>query len=213
MNIGDAILLRTRSKQLVRRSDFLVEGFLGKYWLDLLLFLALLLACAALWRDAHIRPPQTPLVAGERGLPPFHVIQIADLRLKGQGSTPPPVERAADVVGRYCFQFVPAGAVIDPAKLSQGDRLSNQLSGRLLVGLKVQATNLFVGMNPPFLAALTGAPAERGTAALLEREVIVLDLQTQGDGLAAVLAVSASDQPNLAAFIARNDLRLVADPR
>jgi hypothetical protein len=212
MNNGNPILLRRRAKQFVRRSNFLATGLWGQYALDVVLDIALCLAVAALLRDRQVRPPQAPLVAGQRGLPPFHVIQLADLRVK-DGDAPPTAERAADVLGRYAFQFVKAGDVIDPDKLSRGDRLSNQLEGRILVGLKVKATNVFAGMNPPFTASLTGAPAERGTTTLLVRDLTVLDLQTQGDGLAAVLAVPAADQPTLAAFIGRSDLLLVADHR
>lgn len=212
MTNGNLLLLRRRTQQLVRRTDFLVTGLWGHYWLDLALLIALGLALLAMYRDAHLHPP-TPLVAGQRGLPPFHVIQLGDLRLKGHGDTPPPAERAAGAVGRYAFQFVPAGDVIDLKKLSRGDRFSTELNGRVLLGLKVKATNLFTGMNPPFTASLAGAPSERGTTTLLERDVIVLDLQKQGDGLAAVLAVPAADEPTLAAFIARSDLLLVADRR
>ena len=196
----------------IRRSNSLVTGLWGQYALDVVLFIALCLAVAALLRDGQLLPPQAPLVASQSGIQPFHVIQLADLRVKG-GDTSPTAERAADVLGRYSFQFVKAGDVIDPNKLSRGDRLSKQLEGRMLVGLKVQATSLFAGMNPPFTASLTGAPTERGTTTLLERDLIVLNLQTQGDGLAAVLAVPSADQPTLAAFIGRSNLLLVADHR
>jgi hypothetical protein len=213
MENGNPILLRRRAKQFVRRSDVLVSGVWGKFWLDGVLVIALCLACAALWRDAHRSSPPTPLVVGQRGLLPFHVIQLADLRLKDQGDTPPSTERAAEVVGRYAFHFVKAGDVIAPKQLSRGDRLSNELDGRILVGLKVRATNLFAGMNPPFTASLIGAASERGTTTLLERDLIVLDLQTQGDGSVAVVAVPSADQPTLAAFIGRSDLLLVAERR
>ncbi len=210
MNNGNAIAVRGRAKLLVLSSDFLMAGFRTQYWIDVMLLAALLLAVAALRRDAHTPPP---LVAGPHGLQPFHIIQRADLLLKGHADAPPSAKEAADAVGRYSFQFVKAGDGIDARQLSQGDRLTTELKGRVLLGLKIQPTNLFAGMKPPFTASLTGAPSERATTTLFEKDVIVLDLQTQNDGVAAVLAVPAADQPTLAAFIGRSNLLLVADQR
>lgn len=213
MQGGNPVLLRKRSRQLVRRSDFLTGGLLGKFWLDLLLLVMLFLVVAALWRDAHIRPPQPALVAKPGGILPFHVIQPGDLRLDGQENTRPPSDRAAALAGRYSFTFVCAGAVVDPKQLSSGERLTNELDARVLMQLRVRQTSLFAGVNPPFAASLAGSPTERGTTVLLEKDLFVLDLQKDGGAMAAIVAVPAADEPTLAGFLARSDLLLVAAPR
>jgi hypothetical protein len=205
--------LRRDSKQLFRRSDLLIDGFWGRYWLDLLLLVAVIMAGAALLRDARTRPPQRELIANKNGLVPFHIIAREDLRLAGMGDTPPPEERTGAVVGRYSFTYLAGGAKIDTKQLSSRALSPADMKNRVLMRLKVQATTLFAGMKPPYTASLMGSPAEHGTAALLEQDLLVLDLQNDGNSMAAVLAVPRSDQPTLAAFIARTDLLLVVDGR
>jgi hypothetical protein len=207
------LALRRDSRRLIRNSDLLTDGFWGRYWLDVALLIALVLVCLALLRDAHIPAAQKRLIASKNGILPFHLIEIADVRLEGMNDTLPPPERTADVVGRYPFTYVPGGAAINSNQLSSSALSPHELSDRVLVRLKVQATTLFAGMKPPFRASLMGSPSEHGTTVLLERDVIVLDLQQEGDSMAAVLAVRSADEPMLAAFIARSDLLLVVGRR
>jgi hypothetical protein len=207
------VLLRKRARLLGRRSDFLTGGLLGKIWLDLLLVVMLFLVVDALWRDANIHPLQPALVAKPGGILPFHVIQPGDLRLDGQDDTSPPPDRAAALAGRYAFTFVRAGAVVDPKQLSSGERLTDELNARALMQLRVRQTSLFTGMNPPFAASLAGSPTERGTTVLLEKDLLVLDLQKDSDSMAAIVAVPSADEATLAGLLARNDLLLVAGPR
>jgi hypothetical protein len=173
----------------------------------------LVLICLALWRDAHIPCPEKPLVAKKGGIEPFHVIGIADLRLTCESDTTPSAKRAGTMVGRYSFEYLKSCEPMDVGRLSSGDRLSGELKDRVLVRLKVQPTSLFHGMNPPFRAVVVGSPSERGTTALLENDLIVMDLQKDGDGWGAVLAVPSADEPTLVTFMSRSDLLLAAEHR
>jgi hypothetical protein len=78
------------------------------------------------------------------------------------------------------------------------------------VRLKVQLTTIFSGMHPPFRAALMVAPRERATTALLLNDLMVLDLQKEGDGLSAVVAIAPADESALASYAARSDILLIA---
>lgn len=205
-------ILVKRATAIFRRSDFLTNGLLGKVWLELLLVLIVLLVAAALWRDAHTNlEPQ--LVAKPGGILPFHVIQLADLRLEHQETTVPSTKGAKDLIGRYAFTYLPSGKPVNPSQLSQGARLSKELEGRVLIQLNVRPTQVFNGMKPPFRASLLASPAERGTTVLFQKDVLVLDLQPSTDGSRAVVALSASDAPGAAGFFSRTDLLLVADSR
>jgi hypothetical protein len=170
----------------------------------------LILVLAGLWRDAHVPVPEKRVLAKSGGLEPFHVIELADLRLTCQSDAPPSPQLAAKIVGRYSSEYLEACATIDPKSLSSGAQLSTELNNRILVRHKVQATNVFAGMHPPFKAGLMGSPRERATTALIVNDLLVLDLRKDGDGLAVVVAVPAADEPTLASFVARSDLLLVS---
>ena len=172
-------VLWTESKHLLRRSRYLVGGGWRKYWFDCAVFLALVLVGAGLWRDAH-EPGRVIVKNG--GLKPFHVIAPTDLRISCQSNTPPPSQLSAKIVGRYSSEYLPSCSLIDPKRLSKGAPLTNELDDRIVVRLKVQATNLFAGMHPPFKATVLAAPRERATTALLLNDVIVLDIQKDGEG-------------------------------
>jgi hypothetical protein len=172
------------------------------------------LVVAALCRDA-LHPPENPLVAKPGGIPPFHVLKLEDMRLDSKKDTPPSATRAGSLVGRYAFTYVPGGSAVDPSRLSLGPLLTTELDGRVLLQLKVQPTSLFAGMNPPFRASLAGLPTERGATVLLEKDLLVLDLHTDGNGnaMAAIVAVPAADEPTLAGFLGRSELLLEAEHR
>ena len=180
----------------------------GEYWFDCAVFLALVLVGAGLWRDAH-EPGRVIVKNG--GLKPFHVIAPTDLRISCQSNTPPPSQLSAKIVGRYSSEYLPSCSLIDPKRLSKGAPLTNELDDRIVVRLKVQATNLFAGMHPPFKATVLAAPRERATTALLLNDVIVLDLQKDGEGASAVVALPSADAPTLTSFVAHSDLFLVTE--
>jgi hypothetical protein len=201
-------LLEIIAQVVARRSRSLIWPQLRRHTLDLVVLVVMLAVGAALWRDYHLSQ-KAIAIAGPSGILPFHVIRTSDLASKG----PKPTDGFADVVGRYSAEYVPPGSRILVEKLSQGPRLTAELNDRFLVRLKVQTTNLFAGMNPPFRAALQVAPHERGTGALVLNDVFVLDMQEKSDGPSAVLAVLSADESTLAAFMARSDFFLVARQR
>jgi hypothetical protein len=208
-------VVRQSSKDFLARSHSFLDGHLRNYALDALLLIVLVLGIAALWRDFHVSPPKAPgsaAVGRNGGLEPFHVIAPSDLLLSCQSRNPPSQEIAGTIVGRYSTEYLKACAPIDATKLSSGPRLSTELNGRIVVRLKVQPTTVFTGMPPPYKAALMVSSRERGTATLFLNDIMVLDLQKDADGTSAVLAILASDESTLAAFIARSDLFLVAGP-
>jgi hypothetical protein len=202
-----------KSKQLLRRSHYFTEGGWRKYWFDCILLLILVLILAGLRRDARLTPPESGIIAKRGGLEPFHVIELADLRLTCQSEALPLVERATQIIGHYSFNYLGGCAAIDPKRLSSGARLTNELDTLVLVRIKVQPTTLFSGMQPPFRAALMCSPRERDTTALLFNDLMVLDLEKNGDQLSIVVAIPSDEEPTLASFIARSDLLLVSGHR
>jgi hypothetical protein len=208
--IISATLLQ-RSKVLFRKSDSFTQGGWGKYWFDFLVLVVALLIGAGLWRDAHF--PINQVVAKGGGIEPFHVIELSDLRITCQSSILPSSNLAAELVGRYSTEYLESCAPIDPKRLSSGPRLSTELKDRILLELKVHATSLFNGMHPPFRAALMGSPRAPATTALLVNDLIVLNMQKDGDGLSVVVAAPYADEATLASFAARSDLFLVMHVR
>jgi hypothetical protein len=174
----------------------------------LVLFSALLVL-AGIWRDIHV-PAPGQAVAGKSGIAPFHIIAEADFRLSCKSNDSPSPELAGTIIGHYSSEYLKPCAPIDPKKLSSGPRLSTEINGRILVRLKVQATTIFNGMRPPFRASLMVSPRERATTALLLNDLMILDLQKDGDGLSAVIAIAPADELALASYVARSDLLLVA---
>lgn len=193
------------------RAGSVVQPSYRSHALDVLLVAVALLAGIAVWRDFHVPSvPDVPDVIVQRsgGLPPFHVIVPADLALAKPSASATSI--IGDFSGRYSRVYVAFGKTISRENLSNRLQLSTELNDRIIVRLKTQSTNLFSGMAPPYRAALIAAPHERGTSALFLNDVFVLDLQADGDGLAAVLALPSSEESLLAAFMARSDFFLVA---
>lgn len=204
-------ILRITAQVTAPRAGSILQASYREHALDLLIVAAVLLAGLAVWRDLYFpKIPNVPEVVVQRsgGLPPFHVIVPTDVALAKSGTSQSGILR--DFIGRYSPVYIATGKAISKEKLSKGLRLSTELNDRMIVRLKTQRTNLFSEMAPPYRAALLAAPHERGTSALFLNDVFVLDLQTDGDGLAAVLAVPSSDESTLAAFMARSDFFLVA---
>jgi hypothetical protein len=178
------------------------------------LVVAIVFAGAAVWRDLHVaKAPEAPDVVVKRpdGLAPYHVIAPADVALNKPSAKQASI--LGDVSGRYSSVYVAVDKALEKEKLSKGPRLSTELNERVIVRVKTQASNVFSGMAPPYRAALIVAPHDRGTSALFLNDVYVLDLQPDGDGLAAVLALSSSDEPTFAAFMASSDFILAVHER
>jgi hypothetical protein len=204
-----ASVVLQRSKRFVRRSRSFTEGRFRKHALDFLVLLFALLLLTGIWRDIHVPVPGRA-VAGKSGIAPFHVIAGTDFRLSCKNDDSPSPEFAGTIIGHYSSEYLKPCAPIDPKKLSSGPGLSSETNGRILVRLKVQATTIFNGMRPPFRAALMVSPRERATTALLLNDLMVLDLQKDGDGLSAVVAITPADELALASYVARSDLLLIA---
>ncbi len=203
-----ATVVLRRSTRFLRRSRSFTEGSLRKHGLDFLVLICTLLLLAGLWRDLHVLPPGQ-VVVGKSGIGPFHVITDSDLRLSCKNNDSPAPEFVGTLIGHYSLEYLKPCDSIDPKKLSSGPPLSTELNGRILVRLKVQVTTIFSGMHPPFRASLMVAPRERATTALLLNDLMVLDLQKEGDGLSIVVAIAPADATALASYVARSDLLLI----
>jgi hypothetical protein len=203
-----ARILHITAQVLKRRSRPVLENAYRGRAIDVVLVALVLLVAAALWRDYYVPEDPKVLVQRSGGLPPFHVIVPADIRFTRAGDNGPDV--LAKFVGHYSTKYLSSGHLIVPKALSAGAQLSSELNDRFIVRLKAQPTNLFSGMAPPFRAALLAAPHDRGASALFVDDVLVLDLQTDGDSLSVVLALPTSDESTLAAFMAHSDFLLVA---
>jgi hypothetical protein len=204
-----ASVVQQRSKRFLRRSRSFTEGNFRKHGLDFFVLFFALLLLAGIWRDIRVPAPGRAVV-GKSGIAPFHVIADGDFRLSCKNNDSPSPEFARTITGHYSSEYLKPCDPIDPKKLSSGPRLSTEINGRILVRLKVQATAIFNGMRPPFRAALMVSPRERATTALLLNDLMVLDLQKDGDGLSAIVAIAPADELALASYVARSDLLLVA---
>jgi hypothetical protein len=208
-SIVASVVLR-RSKRFLRRSRSFTEGSFRKHGLDFFVLFCALLLLAGLCRDLNVPLPGRAVV-GKSGIAPFHVIANSDLRLSCKNNDSPAPEFARTIVGHYSAVYLKPCDPINPKKLSSGPPLSTELNERILVRLKVPVTSIFNGMHPPFRAALMISPRERATAALLLNDLMVLDLQKDGDGLSAVIAITPAEGSPLASFVARSDVILISE--
>ena len=205
-----APVVQQRSRSFLVRSRSFTRGTIRNFRFDVLLLLVLSLVVAALFRDLHVAPPPAPVLASKDGVLPFHVIASSDLRLSCTSDNLPAKQMQDNFVGHYSFEFLEPCSPIVPKKLSSGKRLDKELNGRSILRLKVQPTSVFAGMHTPFKAILLVAPTERGTSSLLVNDLFVLDLQKDGDGMSAVVAVLSTEEPTLASFVGHSNLYLVA---
>lgn len=194
-------------------SDAFLGGVVRPYLLDALILVLAALIAWAVNRDRHTAPKVEFVVARPSGIEPFHPIVASDLFLDCKSKNPVSVAAAAPVAGRYSPVFIKTCDPVDPARLSANPVSPSDLLGRVLIRLKAQPSSLFARMGPPFKAVLMFAPHEHGDSPLFLDNVLILDLQTDGDELAVVAAVLASDQPAVASFVARSDVLLVGTTR
>jgi hypothetical protein len=204
--------LNARYKRFRNESRSFLGGVARPYLLDALILILVVLVAYSICRDWRIAAKVNFVVARPSGLDPFHPITASDLALDCKSKNPVPGDAAAKVVGRYSLVFLKTCDPLDPAKLANPVS-PRDLLGRVLIRLKVQPTSLFVGMSPPFKTGLMFAPHEQGTTALLLDNVLILDLQKDGDGFSIVAAVLDSDQSAVASFVARSDVILVGATR
>ncbi len=205
--------LTARYTRFRHQSRAFLGGVVRPYFLDVLILILVVLIAFAIHRDWNIAAQVNFVVARSSGLEPFHPIAASDLYLDCKSKNPVPATAAAKVLGRYSPVFLKTCDPLDPGKLSANPISPNDLLGRVLIRLKAQPSSLFAGMGPPFKAGLMFAPHEHGATALFLDNVLILDVQKEGDGLSIVAAVLDSDQPAVASFIARSDALLVAATR
>jgi hypothetical protein len=194
-------------------SGVFLGGVVRPYLLDALILILVALIAWAVNRDRHTAPKVEFVVARPSGIEPFRPIVASDLSLDCKSKNPVPAAAAAPLTGRYSPVFIKTCDPVDPARLSANPVSPSDLLGRVLIRLKAQPTSLFAGMGPPFKAGLMFAPHEHGDSPLFLDNVLILDVQTGGDGLSVVAAVLDSDQPAVASFVARSDVLLVGSTR
>jgi hypothetical protein len=182
------------------------------YWPDLVILFVIAVSVWAIRRDLLYQPTpaQTVRVAIATGLNPFHVIVRSDLKTNTSPPDPDSLKFIDHAIGRYSTQFVAANAELKPGNLNAGPTLSTELADRIIIRVRVASTTVFTGIPTPFSAGLMAAPRERGAGPLLLQDVLVLDLQKDGDAMSAVLAIPSKDQPSLISFASRSDFYLVA---
>jgi len=168
-----------------RRSQSVTESFLADHLPDAVILAVLVLLG---WSFCSFR--HSPVIKAKDVIPAFHVITAADVLQFDAGPDSSPLE---EIVGRYPTDSIAAETIIDPAKLSQGPRLSNELDGLRILNVKLQPTPLLSGIAPPVKLDLIGpAVTKRDCGNPQIYSVYLLNYRLQPDGLWGVIGTPGS---------------------
>jgi hypothetical protein len=191
-------VLEALAKVAVKQSNELTKNWFAVHLADFIIAIVILSSLAyVLWVDQirsffkhselFVIGPQY-VVANPNGLAPFHSINGSDVGLT-DGSKPATLDA---FMGRYVNEGIPRGAVIDPAKLSSGMRLSS-FDGFAVFQVKLQPTVIFAGVNLPVKITILVSPHMKEPKSVVAFDAYVLSIDSQKDGVSTVLAATKDD--------------------
>jgi hypothetical protein len=191
-------VLQALAKVAAKESNELTKNRFAMHVADLIVAVTILSSLAyVLWvgqirgfikhSEFFLIGPQY-VVANPNGLAPFHSINGSDVGLT-DGSKPATLDA---FMGRYANEGIPRRAVIDPAKLSSGMRLSS-FDGFAVFQVKLQPTVIFAGVNLPVKITILASPHMKDPKSVITFDAYVLSVDSQKDGVSTVLAVTQDD--------------------
>jgi hypothetical protein len=192
-----------KSARRITRSNF------RDHLADLCVGIAIMLVLYGVFRDrTPAKVPISPqvVISKVNGLSPFEVIKAEDVTLNGGTANSSVFTSEADVIGRYAIEYIAPATPIKRSMLNEGPKLSNELSQRRIVVLKLQPTALLATIHTPIKLDLLAAPRDKGLPTLLVHEIYILDLHSETTGISAVVALSATDFDKVAPRISNSDL-------
>jgi len=191
----------------VLRAKRITRSRLRDHLLDVCVVLVIGLVLYGVLRDrVPIRVFQFVVVSKTGGLEPFQIITSQDVSL-GSGTPSSSIFTSVnDVVGRYALEYIPSGAALERSRASAGARLSNELSQRRVLRVKLQPSTVLAGLKLPVRLDVLVSPREKDLSFALLRAVYILDVHSEADGISAVVAISDADFNKLAPLISRSDL-------
>jgi hypothetical protein len=216
--VADAILfavkqrweVRPRAREALDSAAALTERRLRTHLPDIIVIIVLLLLGVGVYRGCSSR---TALIA-PRGLMPFQLIAPSDIEASGPDQRSLTAVRN-EVVGKYSTVRVAPGAVINLWSLSSRTLPVNALDGRRIFRLKLQPGPLaetFSSLLPARISLMI-APKDKDVKGMLLDDIYVLDVQTQADGISAVVATTEANAQALSSFEAKSDLIIVGPVR
>jgi hypothetical protein len=153
---------------------------------------------------------QQVTVTAPEGLAPFRVIDKSDVEIRLGPKSASAATSVEEVLGRYVTEPLAKGAVIDKPRLNSGRRLSNELDGLRVLGVKLQTSPILVNVTLPVKVGIVPAPRTGDTGRGPKIfEVYILEARLQSDGIAAVVATSEAICAELSSFLGRADLIVV----
>jgi hypothetical protein len=195
-------MLRALAAEAKRQSESITKGKIAVHTPDLMVGIALVvLVVGAMLINRN------PQVVATRPLPPFHVINAKDVKVRFATGEAKANATLAEYIGRYPTAQVASGQVLDAATVSSGPRLADELSSLRIFSAKIRPTLVLSGVKPPIKLDLFFSPHSRedqGKAQLFS--VYVLDFRSDGDNSSVVAAAAEDDAKRLLSVISQGDL-------
>lgn len=183
-----------------------------KHWPDALAAaLVLLLSTAVVMRARAIGKGDAQYVAARQGinLPVFHQLSADDLEMKSAPGLKGSFNSFEQVRGRYTLAAIPARAVLQANQLLSA-QLSNRMKGRrvLTVALKPTAYSATLAIPCEAVMILSPRAPDAKIAEPVPFDVIVLSIDTVGDGKSATIALAEDKFAIAAPLLASHDVFL-----
>lgn len=191
----------------LRRAKRITRSRLRDHLPDIVVALAIgLILYGVLRNRVIIRASQLLVVSKIGGLEPFQKITSQDITLGNEVPSWLVFTSVNDVVGRYAIEYIPTGAALERSRVSAGTWLSNELDQPRILRLKLQPSTVLRGVQLPVRVDLLVLPREKHLSFVLVRTVYILDINSEADGIPAVVAISDADFNKLAPSTSRRDL-------
>lgn len=198
-------LIELLISQFRNGKDISEDFWVKRHWFGIATFMGTIVLIILAWGtlSAFISPDKimkNVVINGDAELPPYHVIDASDIRLKEAPYEPGYFLAEKDVIGRYALKSILQGEPLREDQLSKVHILHSDLKAHFLLSVPLQAGTVSPSIQQGSHASLLLSPSDsdmKTSAPLLVKDVMVLSLKKKADTTVAVVAIPAEESEDV----------------
>lgn len=203
----DAAVCEGKAAEAIKSARRITSRSIINHLPDLVIALALLLACAGIVRKGFYARPLGSVdivrVAAPQGIPPFRVIRKEDVQV-GRATVPAAPVSIGDVTGRYAIEYLARNQTVDLSKLSSASIPATDLQGLTLLQVAFDSNANLLNLRPPMrITLVASSPPQTTPQGIVVEDVYLLQVRPQADRMTAVVGMTAENLAKLAPFLGR----------
>lgn len=199
--------LSTVFRQSIARPKRLFSNW-KRHWFDALVLLLPVVLLLSAWRANSINKNTPQYVTTAAAVPAFHRFPT-EADKKNAPEATGPLTNTADANDRYALNAISAGATVQGKQLLSAE-LSAKMQGRKILAVPIKAGTYSSTLAPPVEAIMVFSPREQDlkTQPATSFEVIVLSIESHGEGKSAIVALREDSFQLAASLLGSHDVFL-----